>query len=239
MKTCNVIVTREEVAPGQLPAVCIRCGQAATERIKREFRKSFGEVKPWSVIAPFCETHKNHWLIEQLLLPTSLVLLMVLGCAGGIALPDDTGAMWLVPGLTAIVLWCFLAYRIHGGTIHARSMTEDALELCGVAPAFADALRKKRLAGVSEDALQVDPAEPDHLSESASLAYLVMFFLLPLLNIMIIWILYYSWLKDTPTRARQIRRLGILTFTMQLLLGLLIYGALIWSEVLKGFWHLT
>jgi hypothetical protein len=74
----------------------------------------------------------------------------------------------------------------------------------------------------------IDP--DDNLSLTEHLMYGLLFLCVPGVNVGVSSILYYTWKADQPTRAKQINRLGFLTFGLHIVLGV---GLVVLAEMLR------
>jgi hypothetical protein len=134
----TVELERREAEKGALPAVCMRCGQPATFRCGKLFKRVFGKEIEYRIIAPLCNKHRNHWFWRDLLIPIGLVVAVIAGCAG-----IWTG-IGIIAGLALLSFWGVSTAVAYSTSIRAQEITDTSLTLSGVSPAFVDALREHR-----------------------------------------------------------------------------------------------
>jgi hypothetical protein len=139
-----VKLERHEAETGALPAVCMRCGQPATWRRGKLFKRVFGKEIEYRIVAPLCHQHKNHWFWRDLLIPVSLALAVIAPCAGAWTLPPENKGFGIIAGLASLLVWCICASIAHLTSIRAQEITDTSVTLRGVSPVFADALREHR-----------------------------------------------------------------------------------------------
>jgi hypothetical protein len=156
---------------GDLPDVCLKCGQQTTNRVK----KTFAWMSPWIYVAllfgaigmlvflilaatlrktikakvPMCDEHKRHWLIRVLLVLGSLVAvigMIVLVVAALSSAPPGSAGRDLMPLLiiAPIVAWVILAIVVSVTAIRALEIRADrGLHLAGVSQEFVDAYKEE------------------------------------------------------------------------------------------------
>jgi hypothetical protein len=134
----TVELERREAETGALPAVCMRCGQPATFRCGKLFKRVFGKEIEYRLIAPLCNKHRNHWFCRDLLIPLGLVVAVIAGCAGIWA------GIGIIAGLALLSFWGVSTAVAYSTSIRAQEITDTSLTLSGVSTAFVDALREHR-----------------------------------------------------------------------------------------------
>jgi hypothetical protein len=169
----SIELTRREAEDGDLPNVCMRCGEPATVRKRRLFVSHplwiyvllpFWFV-PYAIVAAiltqrvrcyshFCPRHKNHWLTRALIIWGGFPVLLALYGAGffiaawieesGNISNDTLGAMAAVWNLGLLLLWLTSIPFCQLTAIHPANVTERRLTLQRVAPAFVEAVRNYR-----------------------------------------------------------------------------------------------
>lgn len=159
----------------ELPEVCMKCGEAATQFKRR----TFSWYPPWTAVllvaglvpfaivailmtkksrveVPLCDAHKNHWLMRQLLSIGSffaLVLFLAITIGVAVAIGDDNrGENVLMPfvcGGNAILFlgWLILAIILQNTAIRPTEITEDSITLTSVSDAFVEAYKAERPRG--------------------------------------------------------------------------------------------
>jgi hypothetical protein len=226
----QIRLDRCEAEHGSLPSLCIVCGHSATYKKRVTFKKSrAGEEFHAVVLAPLCDAHRYHWMIRSAALPLSLIVLLVLGCAGGLALPRDIPGLWLVPGFGAFLAWCGLAFYLHRTSVHATEITQMGVVLTNVSPAFADAAQTQRVAvsgQIQDFAERIAKKKDEGLSQTEYWLFGLLFFAIPIANILVSSTLYYTWRKEQPKRASQINQMAWSIFLIHLLARVMIYAFL-------------
>jgi hypothetical protein len=225
----QIRLDRREAQHGSLPSLCIVCGHSATCQKRVTFKKSrAGEELQAIVLAPLCNAHRYHWGIRSAVLPLSLIVLLVLGCAGGLALPRDIPGLWLVPGFGAFLAWCGLAFYLHRTSVRATEITQMEIVLTNVSPAFADAAQTQRVAvsGRIQDFAERIVKKDEGLSQTEYWLFGLLFFAIPIANILVSSTLYCSWRKEQPKRASQINQMAWSIFLIHLLARVMIYAFL-------------
>ncbi len=162
-------------ANGELPMICMRCGEPAT--VTRTRRMSWyprwvwllalGGLLPVLIVvliltkratlqAPFCDEHKGHWSRRRLIGFGSFAL-MVLFIIGEVVLvsnvprqaQDALAGFAFLAGAVAVLAWLVVLVVLSSTAIRPAEITETDLWLDGVAPACIDALeeteRQRRL----------------------------------------------------------------------------------------------
>jgi hypothetical protein len=151
---------------GDLPDVCLKCGQPATDRVK----KTFTWMSPWIYILllfgalgliiflilaatmrktvkaqmPMCERHRNHWKARLLLVLLGLVAVIgviVLVVASLDSLPPgDVRDLLPLTIVAAILAWLIGAIVASLTSIRAAEINDArGLQLTGVCEEFIDA----------------------------------------------------------------------------------------------------
>ncbi len=154
----EVRIGRSEATQGRLPPVCIRCGKPASAWV----RKLFDFQPNWmsrlampgvtllaglvlrereQIIIPFCERHKNHWLVHRLWMGGSLVLIPLFAIAL-MAANEDQVAGFMFGLMLGFFLWSVIAVIAHETSVHAKDSetTEHSLTFVHVADDFAKAV---------------------------------------------------------------------------------------------------
>jgi hypothetical protein len=172
----QIRLDREEVGKEQLPGACMRCGQPAVVYKS----KNFAWHPPWvavlilagllpyaivaivltkrmTVYAPFCEAHKNHWLVRILGALGGLLLVGALGI-GMIVLMANTDdpagrrdnvlqsikAVGCIGTLVLLVVWLIGLVVMQMTAIRPTEITDDTITLTGVSETFIDAVDADR-----------------------------------------------------------------------------------------------
>ena len=153
-------------ANGELPAVCMYCGEPATTTAFKRMHWCppwvgvliFVGLLPYAIVAsiltrratvqgPFCDNHKKHWFNRSLLMWGSLFLFGVIGLGGlviGINLPrqqaDSVGPVLCVGGVVLFVAWLAIVIWAQNTGIRPKEITDQEILLTGVAEEFVDAV---------------------------------------------------------------------------------------------------
>jgi hypothetical protein len=169
---------RFEVSEGQLPAVCMRCGEPA----ERQVHKQFSWHPPWVILiilagllpyvilaliltkrmtirAPMCQLHRGHWWKRQLFITGGfLALLVLLGVCIFFAVDvnakltqSQTGFLFLGWSLLFLI-YLIAALVVQYTSIRPKEITDTSISLTGVAPAFVSELRVFRAEQWEQDA---------------------------------------------------------------------------------------
>ena len=170
----SIQLSRYEAEEGDLPDACMCCGAAATERKRRRFVSHplwVYLLLPWGYIVYaivaailtenircytlFCTRHKNYWLVRNLIVWGSLLVILLL-LVGGFVLAgslsghvsrstEDVVFGSLCIGSVLLLLGWLVSIPISQVTaIHPANATEYDLTLKRVSPAFVEAVRQHR-----------------------------------------------------------------------------------------------
>jgi len=181
----TVRLGRYEIERGRMPKVCMACGAPATVRKS----KKFAWHPPWvyalllagllpalivaailtkrmTLTAPFCDRHKRYFFLRNDVLVISLILLLVLGCAGFYGSfvvqerpNSDLGFLYaLAFGLT-FLCWLIVAAVLGHRSIRPSEITDRSITLVNVSEEYARALHLSRMGPLPEDYLDVLPAD--------------------------------------------------------------------------------
>jgi hypothetical protein len=148
---------RNILAEGSLPMICIRCGEPAVV-LRSAHLRIYGiwlhvlgllvriliSQASCFVVLPFCNRHKNHWTVRAFLPILCVVAALALIVAS--LLPetrDITDGFWPFAFL-AFPIALVLSGILHYTSIHPVAIGEEAVILCGVSPAFLEALKRYR-----------------------------------------------------------------------------------------------
>jgi hypothetical protein len=162
----------KDEADGELPDVCMCCGEESTVTKK----KNMSWCPPWvgflilvawpvwlivmilmtkraTLQAPLCDQHKNHWLIRTLIVAGSGVLfalMAVLGFIGFAVLDPRVGEQfgWIgcLGGIGLFVTWIIILIVCQNTAIRPKEITDDEITLQGVSDAFVEALDERHAA---------------------------------------------------------------------------------------------
>jgi hypothetical protein len=170
----SIQLTRREAEDGDLPNVCMSCGEPATVRKRRLFVSHpvwvylllpFGYL-PYVIVAAvltervrcythFCPRHKNHWLMRALIIWGAFPVLIAL-IAGGFVLVASMenvvsksmeGGLvgtMCIGSLVLVLLWLMSIPLIQLTAIHPANVTDRRLTLKRIAPEFIEAVRDYR-----------------------------------------------------------------------------------------------
>jgi hypothetical protein len=169
-----VELSRYEAETGDLPEVCMRCGEPATVQNRYRFTWHPGWVYAliplgylvYAIVAAaltqnvrcltfFCDRHKNHWRARTLLIWGTLVVLAAV-FGGGFALAGALSSHfsklaqdWVfgslgVAAAMLLVCWLISIPIIQGTAIHPTEISERQLRLQRVSPAFVTAVEEYR-----------------------------------------------------------------------------------------------
>ncbi len=162
----NIKLDREEAEAGDLPDLCMQCGETAPERVTRNFSWTpptaafmggligimiaAAFTKRMKAQVPLCEQHKNHWSWRNLVTLVGL-LVPAAPLVGGILLVATESAQDL-PGLTAglfiaalvlFIVWLIVIAVLNSTAIRVVEMTDQSVTLAGVHQAFVDELYRR------------------------------------------------------------------------------------------------
>ncbi len=180
-------LSRYEAEEGDLPDVCMCCGELATVRKRRLFISHpvwvyllmpFGWI-PYAIVAAvltervrcytlFCPRHQNYWRNRTLLIWCALpfVLILVFGSFPlATVLADRVGkdvqgyvyGSVCIGSLLVLFGWLALIPIVQETAIHPANVSERRLTLKRVSPAFVEAVHAYR----QEQQLQAQPADDD------------------------------------------------------------------------------
>lgn len=170
----SIQLSRYEAEEGDLPDVCMCCGEPATERKRRRFVSHplwvylllpLGYL-PYVVVAAiltenircytlFCPRHKNHWFVRNLIVWGAFAAILVLILGGVFLVGSLSGTVSrstenilfgsLCVGSFVLMLCWFISIPLTQITaIHPADTTERHLTLKRVSPAFVEAVREYR-----------------------------------------------------------------------------------------------
>jgi uncharacterized membrane protein YecN with MAPEG domain len=159
----SVWIERPCSEPEDLPDACVRCGEETTRRSRRTFTwvpawtlllMLLGLLPYYAVAAvlrkkcrvsvPICDRHKDHWLLRSIVALGSFVFFIPAGIGLMILLVTLTeGTGWEPLSLlgcgSGIFGWFAFIVLVNYAAIRAAGITDDAVKLTGVCPAFIDA----------------------------------------------------------------------------------------------------
>ena len=170
----SIRLSRYEAEEGDLPDVCMCCGEPATERKRRRFVSHplwvyvllpFGYIV-YAIVAIiltehircytlFCERHKKYWLVRNLSIWVGLVVILAL-IFGGFALAaslsgqvsrsmeDILFGSMCIGSVVLLLCWLISIPLSQVTAIHPANATEYELTLKRVSPAFVEAVRQHR-----------------------------------------------------------------------------------------------
>lgn len=158
-------------ADGQLPMVCMRCGEPATV-VKTKKMSWFPRWVFWLILvhvlifgivaliatrrarlqAPFCEQHQGHWPFRQILLGLSLVGIVLYGIIVVVFFlnapqrnADLFGPFILVGSVVLVVGWLIGFTILQNTGIRAAEITKTHMLLAGVSEAFVQAVEEAEI----------------------------------------------------------------------------------------------
>ncbi len=179
----EVDLGRYEAEQGELPPVCLGCGQPAALYRGRTlvshprlvyllllaglplyFLIALLTHRRLTVVAPFCERHRHFWFWNRLPLTSAyaaiaglLLLCLVLLAASPVHMNNKSQAALMLVWLAGVT-WLVAGFLLRLRMLRARKITEEGGELTGAAEAFALALHAERLAGATASSPR--PSEP-------------------------------------------------------------------------------
>ena len=164
-----VWIDREEAEHGDLPPLCLRCGNDATTFRRRQFSWYPGWVNIFIIVAllvwlilaliltkkmrvtvPMCDRHVGHWFRFNLFLYGGLIGMLALLIAGAaLSASQDPNFKEIAPAVMIAAGVGFLVVIIAGAiwqlnTIRPVEITDDDIKLTGVSEEFRSALREQR-----------------------------------------------------------------------------------------------
>ena len=165
----SIRLTRYEAQEGQLPPVCMVCGQ----RAELFTSKTMYWHPPWVFVllllgllpfiiaalltqqrlrlkAPLCSNHLNHWQARSLAIWLSLLGFIVVGIGAFVILlqmqppgrraEDTITGFVCIGGLVLLVIWLVLVAVLQSTAVRPKEIGDRYIILTGVAPRFIDAL---------------------------------------------------------------------------------------------------
>jgi hypothetical protein len=158
-------------ADGQLPMVCMRCGEPAT-LVKTKKMAWFPRwvfllflvhllvlvvvalilTKRARLQAPLCEQHRWHWLVRQVFVGLSLLGLAVY-VAGLVAFfmnaappqADQLAPFVILGGMSLFAVWLIAIIVLQSTAIRAAEITKTHILLAGVSEAFVQAVEEAEI----------------------------------------------------------------------------------------------
>ncbi len=154
-------------ACGDLPPVCLCCGQPAAHRIARlmTWRPRwisiffFLGVLPYFILllfltrtvrlnVPFCDRHKHHWRLRSVLIVASFALVIGVTYAAlhfGQQMPVGPWrrlftVFAFLAGCSLVLMWALLVYICQMTAVQTHEINDAEIVLDGVSPTFIDAL---------------------------------------------------------------------------------------------------
>ncbi|WP_020475928.1 Coa1/Tim21 domain-containing protein [Zavarzinella formosa] len=174
----KVTLTEYECRKNLLPDVCMKCGEPADTRVKR----NFSWYPPWvmvlvlagvlvaaivaliltkkmSVRAPMCDLHKDHWSKRTMWTLITFGILAVLGIGGIVILgavengPNKDSFTGLIcgGGVFGLLAWLILVVIFQSTMIKPTLITDKKITLVKVHPEFVRALEDDRAADEDDD----------------------------------------------------------------------------------------
>ena len=155
-------------ADGELPMVCMRCGEPATV-VKT---KNMAWCPPWVPVlilagvivyiivaiiltkrarlqAPLCDEHKGHWLYRQLIIWGTFLPLLVIGIAAVVGISNAPNQVrnilcpfFGIGGLVALIAGVVLLAVAQSTAIRPKEITDREILLEGVADEFVQAVEE-------------------------------------------------------------------------------------------------
>lgn len=164
----QVRLDRARAAEGDLPPVCVCCGQEATVHVARTFvvrppglMRQLGPLASLvplgervATVLPVCDRHPGHWRRRRRIVSGTFAVLAglaVFGCLQpGVAREiQNNPGLFVFLGLLAFLLWLGVVAACQATAVRAIACTSESLTLAGVAPWFARAVRQEE-AGVGQ-----------------------------------------------------------------------------------------
>src|SRR5262245_29680291 len=101
----EVRLGRQQAETGDLPSVCMRCGQPTEAWVRRQFSATSNmQSRRMLVLAPLCQSHRNHWRNRIRTNLAILVGLLLIAVALIFAPPDLQTPLWICLGV-GVPLW--------------------------------------------------------------------------------------------------------------------------------------
>lgn len=181
----SIVLGRYEAEEGNLPDVCMSCGEPAMERKRRRFVSHpfwiyfllpLGWL-PYVIVAAvltvrvkcytfFCDRHKNHWRVRSFIIWGSFlaIVVLILGSFFAVALVgekagksffDNVMGFLCIGSLVLMFAWLISIPIVQLFAIHTSNVTERRVTLERVSPVFVDAVRKHR---EKQELLEVEEA---------------------------------------------------------------------------------
>lgn len=177
----TIQLSKYEAEEGDLPDVCMCCGAPATERKRRRFISHplwvylllpLGYL-PYVIVAAiltehihcytlFCPQHKNHWLVRNLIVWGSLVVILIVLVGGFViagslsrqvsrSTEDILFGSLCVGSVVLLLCWLISIPLMQVTAIHPANVSERWLILKRISPAFVEAVREYRAKRKSEE----------------------------------------------------------------------------------------
>lgn len=146
-----------------LPDVCMKCGQPATETVSKTFSWTpswagmFGAIgaamftKRMTVSAPMCAAHKSHWSMRTIVLLLGFLGVVVLAGVGfliGMNLDRGNGDAIMGPvcalSMLGLIPWVIVALVLQYTSVRPQQITDSEIQLTGVSRQFVDAVEDQR-----------------------------------------------------------------------------------------------
>lgn len=153
-------------ADGDLPSVCMCCGQPATVTKTKKMQWCppwvgiliLAGLLPYAIVAmiltkrarvqaPFCDDHKGHWLHRALLMWGSFFLFGFLGLGAIVAaaslpqhLRENALGFTCLGGVVLLLIWLGIVIYAQNTGIRPKEITDNEILLDGVCLAFVDAV---------------------------------------------------------------------------------------------------
>lgn len=172
----SVWLDRDEAATGDLPNVCMRCGDDATTTRKQTFSwyppwvniLILAGLLPWALVAmiltkkmrveaPLCDRHAGHWFRFKLFAWVGLLGMVAVFFAGVVMAANDgprasdLSAGVMIAGGVGFFVVLIAAAVWQMTLIRAAEVTDDDICLKGVSQEFREALREQRRAERDRD----------------------------------------------------------------------------------------
>ena len=158
-----------DVEDGNLPAVCICCGEPATTTAKKNMRwfppwvnvLILAGLLPYAIVAailtkkaslqaPMCAEHTGHWFNRSLLMWGTFFLFGVVGLgailfASSLPPPQNNDIMPFICIGSAVLLvtWLIIVIAAQSTAVRPNEITDRHLTVKGVSAAFADAVEEE------------------------------------------------------------------------------------------------